>query len=90
MVQMGRVPWDEGALRLREHVAMRGMQRLGRDALRPLCEATVAALPSEVAAVRAGKEKVLMRLVGDAMRRAAGRADAAEVTAVLRALVATT
>lgn len=44
--------------------------------LQSLCEAAIQALPSEVAAFRAGKKKVLNKIVGHVMKQSRGRADA--------------
>jgi len=51
----------------------------GTEALDALLDEVVRDLPSAVAAVQAGKTKVLMRLVGEAMKRTQGRADAKAV-----------
>lgn len=41
-----------------------------------ICRAVTEALPVEASKVREGQEKVLMRLVGEVMKRSKGRADA--------------
>ncbi|GAA5911285.1 hypothetical protein JCM6882_004084 [Rhodosporidiobolus microsporus] len=52
--------------------------------LAALIQDVIAALPAEAAKVRAGQEKVLMRLVGEAMKRSRGKADARKVQGELR------
>ncbi|KAF8806231.1 Glutamyl-tRNA amidotransferase subunit B, mitochondrial [Phlegmacium glaucopus] len=44
--------------------------------LQSLCEAAIQALPSEVAAFRAGNKNVLNKIVGHVMKQSRGRADA--------------
>lgn len=44
--------------------------------LQSLCEAAIHALPSEVAAFRAGNKNVLNKIVGHVMKQSRGRADA--------------
>lgn len=73
---------------IRAHIDTHRLWRMREDELRPICEHVVRSFPDEVAAVRRGKDKVLMRLVGEAMRATAGRADPAHVTRVLRGLTA--
>ena len=55
--------------------------------LRHLCEDAIAALPQEADAVRKGKEKVIMRLVGHVMKESKGRADAKAVGGILKELL---
>ena len=55
--------------------------------LRQLCEDAIAALPQEANAVRKGKEKVIMRLVGHVMKESKGRADAKAVGGILKELL---
>ncbi len=62
----------------------RGQLSLNEDELAAMCKEVVADMTSEVEAVRKGKHKVLMRLVGEVMKRARGRADAATATVVLQ------
>lgn len=64
----------------------RGQLSLDKDELRILCRDIVTdpKLGSEVEAVRKGKQKVMMRLVGEVMKRAKGRADAALATKMLQ------
>ncbi|GAA6036487.1 hypothetical protein JCM8097_003530 [Rhodosporidiobolus ruineniae] len=54
------------------------------DDLSPLVSAVIAALPAEASKVRAGQTKVLMRMVGEAMKRSKGKADAKKVGEELR------
>lgn len=49
------------------------------EALNALCADVIETLPVEAAKVRAGQEKVLMRMVGEVMKRSKGRADAKKV-----------
>lgn len=77
-----------GELALREHVRANALHRLQHTELAPLCADVVGRFPDEVAAIQKGKEKVLMRLVGEAMRLTHGRADPAQLTEVLREAVA--
>ena len=74
---------------VRAVVAERALGRLAtRDTLFPLCEAVAAAHPDDIAAVRRGRDKAIMRLVGQVMRRAHGRADAALAGTLLREIIA--
>lgn len=77
-----------GELALRSHVREQALSRLQRSELVPICADVAARFPEEVAAIRKGKDKVLMRLVGEAMRLTQGRADPAQLTEVLREEVA--
>lgn len=62
---------------VRELVRERGVERLAtEEKLRPVCEEAIAACPAEAERVRKGHERVLMKLVGEVMRRTGGRADA--------------
>ena len=74
---------------VRAVVAERALGRLAtRDTLLPLCEAVAAEHPDDIAAVRRGRDKAIMRLVGQVMRRASGRADAALAGTLLREIIA--
>lgn len=74
---------------VRACVAERGLERLAtRQSLMPLCQAVAASRPDDVAAVRGGRDKAVMRLVGEVMRRAGGRADAALAAELLREVIA--
>lgn len=55
--------------------------------LQTLCEAVIIDLSDEATKVRAGQEKVLMRLVGEVMKRSKGKADAKKVLIVLKDLL---
>jgi aspartyl-tRNA(Asn)/glutamyl-tRNA(Gln) amidotransferase subunit B len=74
--------------------AAAAMRELGLDritdpeALRPLVQAAIAALPEAAAAVRAGKPKALDALKGHVMRGTRGRADPAAVDALFAAALA--
>ncbi|ORY78007.1 GatB/GatE catalytic domain-domain-containing protein [Leucosporidium creatinivorum] len=57
------------------------------EALNALCADVIEALPVEAAKVRAGQEKVLMRMVGEVMKRSKGRADAKKVGERLKELL---
>ncbi|TFK43869.1 Glutamyl-tRNA amidotransferase subunit B, mitochondrial [Crucibulum laeve] len=57
------------------------------DPLFPLCKEAIAALPSEVAAVRAGNKNVLHKIVGHVMKGSRGRADAKRVREVVEGLI---
>lgn len=59
----------------------------GSSGLEELCAQIIDDLPKEVEKVRKGNEKVVMRLVGEVMKRTAGRADAQQAREVfLKAL----
>lgn len=60
----------------------------GEQDLRRLAEEVLAAHPQAVADFGAGKVQALGFLVGQAMRKAGGRADAKKLTEILRALLA--
>lgn len=53
-----------------------GIRPSSGDDLRALCEAAIAKLPKETEKVRAGNDKVVMRLVGQVMQDSKGAADA--------------
>ncbi|CAA7258526.1 unnamed protein product [Cyclocybe aegerita] len=55
--------------------------------LQSLCEAAITALPSEVAALRAGNRNVLNKIVGYVMKQSRGRADAVAVRNLVEELV---
>ena len=55
--------------------------------LKQLCEDAIAASPQEAEAVRKGKEKVIMRLVGHIMKESRGRADAKAARDMLKELL---
>jgi len=55
------------------------------QALAQLVEEAIAHNPKQVADYRAGRDKALNALVGDAMKRSQGRANPAQLTALLRA-----
>ncbi|KDQ08250.1 hypothetical protein BOTBODRAFT_59456 [Botryobasidium botryosum FD-172 SS1] len=54
------------------------------DTLPGLCEAAIAALPSEADAVRKGNERVLMKIIGWVMRQSGGRVDAKKAAELLK------
>ena len=66
-------------------VAKRGLQTAGADAVTDLVAEVLSEFPDEVARFRAGEGKLMGFLVGQAMRRAAGRADGKSVKAALMA-----
>lgn len=89
MVDTRTMPFD-GTLQLRQRIDARGLAQLSSDAdLRPICEEVVAELAKDVDAVRAGKSKAMMKLVGAVMRKSGGRADAVAATRLLERLVGT-
>ncbi|PWN24424.1 hypothetical protein BDZ90DRAFT_265871 [Jaminaea rosea] len=53
------------------------------DALHELCTRVIASLPDEAAKVRAGKVKVVQRMVGEVMKMSKGQADAKRAREVL-------
>ena len=55
--------------------------------LNTLCQAAITALPSEVAAVRAGNKNVVNKIVGRVMRESRGRADAKVVKTLVEELI---
>ncbi|WFD34888.1 hypothetical protein MCUN1_001732 [Malassezia cuniculi] len=84
MVRTAEIP-----VSVRDVVVSRGLERLAtRETLMPLCEEIAAERPEDIAAIRGGRDKAIMRLVGEVMRRAGGRADAALATDLLREIVA--
>ena len=70
---------------LHEILSARGELSLGQEELRQLCADAIESLPKEVELVKQGKTKVLMRIVGEVMKRAKGRADAEAALRLLRA-----
>ena len=55
--------------------------------LESLCQAVIVDLPVEADIVRQGQRKVLMRLVGEVMKRSKGQADAKKVTDMLNGML---
>lgn len=55
--------------------------------LEELCQAVVEAMPNEAAKVRQGQGKVVMRMVGEVMKRSGGKVDAKKAGEVLRGLL---
>ncbi|KAK0545315.1 hypothetical protein OC845_005167 [Tilletia horrida] len=55
----------------------------GRDGVEALCSAIIQDFPTEAKLIREGKHKIVMKLVGEAMRRTKGTADAVLVRDVL-------
>jgi aspartyl-tRNA(Asn)/glutamyl-tRNA(Gln) amidotransferase subunit B len=60
----------------------------GDDDLAVLARDIIEALPVEAAKVRRGQGKVVMRLVGEGMKRSGGKADARRLKATLESLLA--
>jgi aspartyl-tRNA(Asn)/glutamyl-tRNA(Gln) amidotransferase subunit B len=58
-----------------------------RSELHLLCETAIQALPSEVAAIRAGNKNVLNKIVGYVMKQSRGRADAKVVRNLVEEIV---
>jgi aspartyl-tRNA(Asn)/glutamyl-tRNA(Gln) amidotransferase subunit B len=58
-----------------------------QEALRGLCQSAIAQLPGEAESVRNGKDKVVMRLVGQVMKDSRGTADARKAREVLLSLL---
>lgn len=80
------IPQRDGYLCIRELIKERGLLRMQDTELLPLCKEIVQACPEEVEAIRRGKNKVIMRLVGETLRRAKGRADPEHVQRLLTEL----
>jgi aspartyl-tRNA(Asn)/glutamyl-tRNA(Gln) amidotransferase subunit B len=59
----------------------------GADALVDLCRSVIEKLPAEAESVRKGKEKVVMRLVGQVMKDSKGTADAKKAREVLLSIL---
>lgn len=57
------------------------------DALQDLCRSVIEKLPVEADSVRKGKEKVVMRLVGQVMKDSKGTADAKKAREVLLSIL---
>ncbi|KAF9057833.1 Glutamyl-tRNA amidotransferase subunit B, mitochondrial [Panaeolus papilionaceus] len=55
--------------------------------LQSFCETAIAAMPKEVAAVRAGNKNVINKMVGFIMKQTRGRADAVKIKSVLEELI---
>ena len=55
--------------------------------LHALCERAIVDLPSEVAALRAGNNNVLNKIVGHVMKKSRGRADAVAVKTLVEKIV---
>ena len=68
-----------------EIVAARGLETTGADAVAALVADVFADFPDEVARFRAGEKKLMGFLVGQAMRRAAGKADGKAVRQAIAA-----
>ncbi|MFH1609088.1 MAG: Asp-tRNA(Asn)/Glu-tRNA(Gln) amidotransferase subunit GatB [Candidatus Bipolaricaulota bacterium] len=72
---------------VRELLAARDLAPVSDEALRRLAEETLAENPQAVSDFRAGRPQALGFLVGQAMRKAGGRADAARLAQVLREIL---
>ena len=59
----------------------------GTDTLKELCQSVIDQLPAEAESVRKGKEKVVMRLVGQVMKDSKGTADAKKAREVLLSML---
>jgi len=59
-----------------ELISELSLRAVADDSLLELCQAAIAALPSEAAAVRAGNDRVIMKLVGHVMKASRGGANA--------------
>jgi aspartyl-tRNA(Asn)/glutamyl-tRNA(Gln) amidotransferase subunit B len=57
------------------------------DSLKALCEQVIEKLPAEAESVRKGREKVVMRLVGQVMKDSKGTADAQKARTMLLAML---
>ncbi|PKI85229.1 Pet112p [Malassezia vespertilionis] len=82
MVKTQTIPVD-----LREFVARHNMAKLSEEELHTLCANVIADHPKDVEAIRNGKSKAMMKLVGAAMRSSNGRADAQAAAQRLQALI---
>ncbi|SPO41908.1 related to Glutamyl-tRNA(Gln) amidotransferase subunit B, mitochondrial [Pseudozyma flocculosa] len=75
---------DIGTLSIFDLLSSRGLLALGsRDDLLPLCRQAIEELKQEAEKVRKGNLKVAMRIVGQVMKMAKGRADAKVVHEVI-------
>jgi aspartyl-tRNA(Asn)/glutamyl-tRNA(Gln) amidotransferase subunit B len=83
--QLFDVLWDQGGGDVDALIDARGLRQV-RDAgaLDAIVDAVMAANPRSVAEFRAGKEKALNALVGQAMKASGGKADPGELGALLR------
>lgn len=70
-------------------LTQKGLLAMASDSneMTDLCSAIIRDLPKEAEKVRAGNDKVIMRMVGEAMKRTKGRADAQVVKDVLFSLL---
>jgi len=98
LVTSGKITSTSGKVLLRHIIQKRVTTPLGElldtlslraldsssDTLPGLCDAAIAALPSEADAVRKGNERVLMKIIGWVMKKSAGRADAKRVAELLK------
>ncbi|MEO8312512.1 MAG: Asp-tRNA(Asn)/Glu-tRNA(Gln) amidotransferase subunit GatB [Caldimonas sp.] len=77
--------WDDGSADVDALIDARGLRQM-RDtgALEQIVDAVIAANAKSVDEFRAGKEKAFNALVGQAMKASQGKADPAEVGALLR------
>jgi aspartyl-tRNA(Asn)/glutamyl-tRNA(Gln) amidotransferase subunit B len=58
-----------------------------QDELRALCQSVIEKLPAEADSVRKGKDKVVMRLVGQVMKDSKGTADAKKARELLLSML---
>ncbi|KAK4704985.1 hypothetical protein P7C70_g1222, partial [Phenoliferia sp. Uapishka_3] len=72
---------------LRQLISEQVSTKPSANTIDDLCKAVISDLPVEVGKFRKGQEKVLMRLVGEVMKRAGGKADAKGVANTLRAFL---
>ncbi|KAJ3748756.1 Glutamyl-tRNA amidotransferase B subunit [Lentinula detonsa] len=57
------------------------------DSLRDVCKRSIEALPAEIAAIRAGKEKAINKVIGWIMRQTKGKADVDRAKDILKELL---
>lgn len=68
-------------------IAAQVAQKPSADKVEEICAGVVRDLKEEAEKVRSGQGKVLMRMVGEVMKRAGGKADAKKVAGMLKGML---
>ena len=87
MLEQATIPADTDVKLLATQMGLVASADSGADTLAELCRAVIEKLPAEAESVRKGKEKVVMRLVGQVMKDSKGTADAKKAREVLLSML---
>lgn len=87
LLEQATIPADTDIKLLATQMGLVASADSGADTLAELCRAVIEELPAEAESVRKGKEKVVMRLVGQVMKDSKGTADAKKAREVLLSML---